>query len=182
MKLEIGNKMPNFTVDVVFKRGVSLKELLGNQKTALLFLRYAGCTLCRFDMMMLKKEYEKITGVGGKVLVVLQSDPDKLSNEIDKDFYPYDIICDPNQTLYKELEIKPANSQEEMIGLGTMEKIKEVETSGLTHGDYEGNEMQLPAVFIVDKDLTVFYEHYATNVTDIPNVYELEELFKKLSN
>lgn len=176
MKLEVGNIFPNFTVDTVYERKLSLKEMVGDKKTVLLFLRYAGCTLCRFDMMVLKDEYEKITELGGKVLVVLQSDPDKLSSEIDKDFYPYDIICDPSQDIYAQLEIKPANSQEEMIGPKTMEKIKKVEESGLTHGDYEGNEMQLPAAFIVDKDLTVLYEHYATNITDMPSVDELANL------
>jgi peroxiredoxin len=178
VKLEIGNKMPNLTVDTIFKRQIPLKELLGDKKTAVLFLRYAGCTLCRFDMLMIKEEYEPLTEAGDKVIVVLQSNADKLSKEIDKDFYPYDIICDPEESLYKQFEIKAANSQEEMIGPGTMEKIKEVQASGLTHGDYEGNEMQLPAVFIVDKNLTVLYEHYAAHLTDMPNVHELKELFK----
>lgn len=176
MKLEVGSKMPDFTVDTVFDRSMSLKGIVGEKKTALLFLRYAGCTLCRFDMMVLKDEYEKILKTGGKVLVVLQSNPDKLSKEIDRDSYPYDIICDPNQELYKQLEIKTASSEAQMIGPGSMEKLMKVQESGLTHGDYEGNEMQLPAAFVVDNDLTVIYEHYASNITDMPSVYELIDL------
>ena len=178
MKLEIGKKMPNFNVDTAFKRGVYLKELLSHKKTVILFLRYAGCTLCRFDMLILKNEYKKITEVSGKVLVVLQSNPDKLSNEIGENFYPYDIICDPNEELYKKLEIKAANSHEEMIGPDSIEKLKKVEESGLTHGEYEGNEMQLPAIFIVNKDLEIQYSHYSANITDIPNVDELANLLK----
>ena len=178
MKLEVRSKMPDFTVDTVFDRGVSLKGIVGEEKTALLFLRYAGCTLCRFDMMVLKDEYEKILKTGGKVLVVLQSDPDRLSKEIDRDSYPYDIICDPSQEFYKQLEIKIASSEAEMIGPGSMEKLMKVQESGLTHGAYEGNEMQLPAAFVVDKDMTVLYEHYATNITDMPSVDELASLLK----
>lgn len=176
MKLEVGSKMPDFTVDTAFKRNRSLKDMAGENKTAVLFLRYAGCTLCRFDMRILKEAYDKIKEPGGKVLVVLQSDPDKLSKEIDEGYYPFEVICDPGQELYKQLEIKPADSQEEMIGPDSMEKLKKVQESGLTHGDYEGNEMQLPAAFVVDKDLNVLYAHYAANITDMPGIDELVHL------
>lgn len=176
MKLKIGDKMPNFTVNTAFEGTLSLEELLGDNKTVLLFLRYAGCTLCRFDMKVLKNEYQKIKDkLGYEVIVVLQSDSNKLSKEISKDYYPYQIICDPHENLYKQLEIKPAASQEKMVGPGTMEKLNKVKMSGLIHGDYEGNELQLPAAFIVNKDLTVTYAHYATSVTDIP----WEEIFYK---
>lgn len=178
MKLEIGSKMPDFIVDTPYERGINFKSLLTDNKTAILFLRYAGCTLCRFDMMTLKDEYDKIKESGGKVLVVLQSDPDKLSKEIEKGFYPFDVVCDPIQELYKQLEIKSANSQEEMIGPDSMEKLGRMQASGLTHGDYEGNEMQLPAAFVVDKELNVTYSRYAANITDIPDVDELSRLLK----
>lgn len=178
MKLTVGNKIPDFTVDTPYKRGISLNSLLGDNKTAILFLRYAGCTLCRFDMMILNEEYYKIKEASGEVLVVLQSDPDKLKNELDKNNYSFEIICDPSQELYKQLEIMPANSQEEMIGPGSMEKLGKVQASGLTHGDYEGNELQLPASFVADKDLYVTYAHYANNITDMPDVDKLVQLLK----
>ncbi|WP_462411532.1 peroxiredoxin-like family protein [Neobacillus sp. Marseille-QA0830] len=175
-KLMVNDKMPNFEVDTVFKRNIQLSDLATADRTILLFLRYEGCTLCRFDMRNLNKEYHKIEAAGAKAFVVLQSDPDKLAQQITSDTHPYDIICDPDQTLYKELDIRPANSQQEMIGPDTMEKLKKVQESGLVHGDYEGNEMQLPAAFIIDKNMTVLYEHYATNITDMPSVDELANL------
>lgn len=179
MKLIVRNKMPDFTVDTPYERGIYLSSLLSDNKTAILFLRYEGCTLCRFDMMVLSDEYDKIKAAGGKVLVVLQSDPDKLSSQFDKNYYPFEIICDPNQELYQQLEIMPANSQEEMIGPDSVEKLERLRASGLVHGDYEGNEMQLPAAFVVDNDLYVRYVHYAVNITDMPGVDELAELLKQ---
>jgi peroxiredoxin len=175
-RLQKNDQFPDFIVNTIFGRNIKLSELVGDQKTALLFLRYEGCTLCRFDMLLLKDDYQKIMGTGGKVLVVLQSDPDRLKNEISKDFYPYNIICDPDQKLYKELEIIPAISMEAMIGPGTMEKIRQVEASGLTHGSYEGEELQLPAIFIVDNDLKILYEHYSEYITDLPDMDKLANL------
>jgi peroxiredoxin len=178
MKLIVGDKIPDFTVDTPYKRGISLDSLLSDNKTAILFLRYAGCTLCRFDMMILSEEYGKIKEAGGEALVVLQSDPDKLKIELDKNNYPFEIICDPSQELYKQLEIMPAESQIKMIGLDSVIKLAKVQASGLTHGDYEGNELQLPAAFVVDNDLNVTYAHYAKNITDMPDVDKLVQLLK----
>ena len=39
---------------------------------------------------------------------------------------------------------------------------------GLSHGEYEGNELQLPAMFIVDGNNKVIYSHYAKDGADIP--------------
>jgi peroxiredoxin len=175
-KININDYFPNFQVDTIYERNKKLSDVVGSQKTAIMFLRYAGCTLCRFDMMSFKDEYQKISDTDTQLVVVLQSDPDKLSKNISKGFYPYIVICDPSQIMYQQLEIKPANVQEEMVGPGTMDKIKLVEASGFTHGDYEGEEMQLPALFIMDSSLKVIHAHYASYVTDLPNVDELVEL------
>lgn len=178
MKLLVGNKMPNFTVDRPWKRGVSMKSLLGDKKTAILFLRYEGCTLCRFDMMILNDEYDKIKQAGGKVLVVLQSDPDKLIKDLDESYYQFEIICNPNLELYNQLEIMPAESEEKMIGPESMEKLERMKASGLEHGESEGIETQLPAAFVVDKDFNITYSHYATTITDIPDVDKLAQLLQ----
>lgn len=178
MKLEIGNKMPNFTVDTLSKRGAELKSLLSENNTAILFLRYAGCTICQYDMLLLKNDYNKITESGGKVLVVLQSDPDKLQKKLEEGYYPFEIICDPTQAIYKELEIKPAASEAEMIGPDTLEKLGETRKAGITHGEYEGNEMQLPALFVLDRELNVLYARYSKHLTDLPNTDGLRDLLK----
>lgn len=178
-KIKINDQFPDFKVDTIYKRSVQLQELLNNKKTALIFLRYEGCTLCRFDMLTFKEEYQKITNLGAQLLVVLQSDPDVLTTNITEDFYPYEVICDPNQTMYSELEITAAKTKKEMLGPGSMKKLLKVKVSGLKHGDYEGNEMQLPALFILDPSLKVTYAHYAAHITDMPTIDEIVELLSK---
>lgn len=176
--LKVNDKMPNFNVDTIYERKQNLSDLLGDNKTAILFYRYEGCTLCRFDMMNLKEDYDAITAVGGKAIVVLQSDPDKLQREITKGHFPYLVICDPEKKLYKALDIKPSSSMEEMIEAASKEKMLKVRDSGLEHGDYEGEEMQLPAFFVVDKDLNVLHSHYGKAITDMPEVDEIVEALR----
>ena len=56
------------------------------------------------------------------------------------------------------------------------EKGAKAAACGFSHGDYEGNEQQLPAMFIVDEDRTINYVHYAKNIMDMPTVDEVLNL------
>ena len=60
MKLEPGMKIENIIYDTPFRPAQSLSDKVSGHKTMLLFLRYYGCTLCQYDMAVLKEEYAKI--------------------------------------------------------------------------------------------------------------------------
>ena len=106
-KLTAGQTMPDFTYDTPFVSGRTLTETVQKVegKTALVFLRYYGCTLCQLDIRQFAREQEKITAGGGQMLVVLQSDPALVAGEMKEGDLPFDIICDPDQKLYKEFEM-----------------------------------------------------------------------------
>ena len=60
-----------------------------------------------------------------------------------------------------------------------LDKIAKVKEEGFQHGAYEGEELQLPACFVVDGNLTITYAHYGKNAADIPTVEELAQLVKE---
>ena len=45
--------------------------------------------------------------------------------------------------------------------------------AGFSHGKYEGNEQQLPALFIVDAAGKVLTAHYARDIMDMPTIDEV---------
>lgn len=179
-KLTVGGKLPEFTYDTPFASGVALtgtvKKVPG--KTALVFLRYYGCTLCQYDIHKFAVEHGKVAAVGGQMLVVLQSDPQKLAEQIKPGDLPFDIICDPEQKLYKQFEIGVAESMAQMADLKTIKKIAKAKAKGFQHGDYEGEELQFPCTLVVDQELTLTYVHYGTSAGDVPNTDELAGLLK----
>ncbi len=180
-KLTAGGKMPDFSFETPFTKDRRLAEAAGKitGKTAVVFLRYFGCTLCQLDMQQYAKGYEEMTAAGGQMLLVLQSDPQKIAAQIGPDTFPYEIICDPEQALYKMLEIAPAKSMAALGGdLKTVAKIGKATAAGFKHGEYEGEELQLPAVFVMTPDLTLTYAHYGKTAGDIPGPKELAELLK----
>lgn len=166
-----GSQLDDVVYQTPWRKG-KLSEMV-DRPVFLLFLRYYGCTICQLDMQHLKRDYYKITDTGAKVMVVLQSDPDGIRNQIGEDTFPFEIICDPDQELYRRYNVAPALSKEKMADLNVLKKIGEARAFGLTHGAYEGNELQLPAVFLVEPGLRVREAHYASTPADVPDAEQM---------
>ena len=173
-KLTPGSKLPDFTFRTISEKDLKISEAAkAAGKTALVFLRYYGCPFCQLDMHDYAERFEDITANGGQFYVVLQSDPEKLSAALDGKSLPYPVICDPGQELYKLLEIPAAASMENMMGPKAPAKIERVNAGGYQHGDFEGEELQLPATFVIDPDLNVLYARYAAEAADSATAEEL---------
>lgn len=72
--------------------------------------------------------------------------------------------------------IKVAESLEGLKAGNIAEKVADAKSMGLSHGEYEGNELQLPAMFIVDGNNKVIYSHYAKDGADIPRAKEVLDM------
>lgn len=173
MKLSKGSTMPDFTYDTAFEMGKSLYDTIDGKPTFILFLRYLGCTTCQLDIHQLKNEYHRFVEKGAQALVVLQSTPEVIAADIQKDDLPFAIICDPGQSLYKQFEIEAAKNKLGLMSVGTIKKINAAKKAGFTHGAYEGEELQLPAVFLLGDQGRVDYARYATNLADMPSHDEM---------
>ena len=93
-----------------------------------------------------------------------------------------EIIADPEMTIYKALDIPIAKDKTELRGEGEeyeryLAKGAATKAAGYTHGDYEGDELQLPAQFIIDREGTVLLANYARSMG---GMYTVDELLEKL--
>ena len=173
-RMKEGDRIPDFIVDTQNGHYDHFHDMLKG-KTVLWVLRYIGCTVCRYDVHMIQKRYEEFAARNAKVVVVMQSDTAHLLNDLKQSdtVLPFEIIADPGQNIYRRLGINAAGSKEELLGTGA-EQLKQkgaaARGAGFAHGDYEGNELQLPALFILDDQGTVLYSHYAEHLMDMPDV------------
>lgn len=179
-RLTAGSKMPDFSYETPFSKKENLSDTVKKVKgkTAVIFLRYYGCTLCQFDIHNYIKGYDEIKKTGGQILVALQSDPALVHEQIKDQSVPFEIICDKDQKLYREFDIRPAESMENMIDEKGKEKIVQATAAGFKHGEYEGNELQLPAVFVIDAERNLTYVHYSETASDVPTSEELVGLLQ----
>ncbi len=166
-KLVPGMKMPDFTVIRPWKEPKKLSELTNGKKTIIQFLRYLGCRMCQIDILDYCDEYHKFAEAGVNFFVVLQSAPETIREVYKEGDVPFDFILDPDQAIYKELEIgnKQDTNDEAVLAKAAAKRARFTEM-GLVHGKYEGNEDQAPASFILDPDLTVRYAKYGVTSAD----------------
>ena len=175
-KLTKGQVAPDFTFDTPWETGKSLYGSLGGKKTFLLFLRYRGCTICQLAIHRLIEEYHLFTDKGAQVLVVLQSEPATIAGQDKAEDFPFTIVCDPKEELYHLYGVEPAKNKLGMASVKTIKEIQQSKKMGLTHGKYEGNELQLPAVMLIEPDTTLSFVHYGKSAADLPSNQELAEL------
>jgi peroxiredoxin len=180
-KLSAGDQFPDFPVHTAQDADIQTSALLRKaDKTIFWVLRYVGCTSCRYDIHLIKEHYQKFTAKNAQVVVVLQSPPETIKTDLAGDEVPYEIISDPDQRFYKRFGIEAADTKEglrppasDTEGLAKVQaKSEKIKASGFVHGEYEGDEFQLPAFFIVDSAGKVLYSHYAAYIADMPTVDE----------
>ena len=54
--------------------------------------------------------------------------------------------------------------------------------AGYSHGKYEGEELQLPALFILAPDMGIEYARYAKNLADLPDAAGIAKLLADMPN
>ena len=179
-QIHTGDPFPQFTFDTAYEESLDSRSILKG-KTVFWVLRYIGCTVCRYDVHTIAQRYEEFTQKDAQVFVLMQSDAEHIRKDLESNDtkLPFSIICDPSQKIYKLLDIRAVDSGKELLadrGDDLKEKVGKANELGFFHGDYEGNEYQLPALFIVDEDGMVTYAHYAQNLMDMPVVDEVLNL------
>jgi peroxiredoxin len=177
---EKGNVFPDFEYLSYDGKAKDLYTELGQSPAAILFLRYIGCTKCRLDVHELLTNKEKLLEKGIRVFLIFQSEASVVKEEIDS--FPFEIICDPEQRLYRRFEVLPAKSKEELLDFEHFgeahDAFRKAKTAlGLDHGKYEGNELQKPAIFLLDADKKIVFSHYAGSLMDMPSVEKWISMF-----
>ncbi|MBQ8598802.1 MAG: AhpC/TSA family protein [Oscillospiraceae bacterium] len=172
-------KAADFTYCTANKEELKLSDTLQKaDKTFLLFSRYMGCPFCQVDMLELSEEYSRFVEKNSQILVVLQSAPETLRSQTVPNEPPFEIICDPKGSLYKLYGVKVAASTLKMIkpGKKLFRKTVKLLKYRLKHGAYEGNEQQLPALFLLDQERNILYFHQAAHLADLPDAEEMLSL------
>lgn len=171
-------KALDFIYNTAYETGLRLSETVKQANyTYLIFLRYYGCRSCQVDLIDLTQAYDRFRAKDAQILVVLQSSPEITRENMETGGVPFTIICDPDQKLYPLYEVAAAADKEGCTVNMTQEdaeafqaKLQRAVEMGLEHGAYEGNEYQLPAYFLLDRNMQLLKEHRAVHAGDMPDV------------
>lgn len=183
LTLEAGMKMPDFTYDTPFASGLSFAEECGGRPTVLLFHRYYGCSVCNAAMERLAADYDAVTAAAGQVKVVVQSAPERVREAMGGEKrFPFDVVCDPERTLYERFSVFPADTMFDLAGDDLQALLPMAAGmffgSGREDAPHEGLQDQLPAWFAVDGDGVVRRAHYGESVFDVPDAAAMAEAIR----
>jgi len=170
-KIEAGFTAPDFAIRTPWGDEGTLYELLDHEDVLILFLRYMGCPICRMKMSELARDAADFENAGVRVLVFLQSEPGVVAKELQRDTTPFIPVCDPGGETYSLYSVEPG-SVFRYITPGVIKKAIRATRMGINHGKKEGNELQLPAMFLVS-GRKIVHAYYGKNIGDLPGNNEI---------
>ncbi|MBU2514142.1 pyridoxal-phosphate dependent enzyme [bacterium] len=166
-KFTTGTPAPDFSFDSPWQKNLQFHKILDEKPAFLIFLRYIGCPVCQLKIAELKKDYAEFEQKNVQILVVLQSLPENIQELTTEKEMPFTIVCDPGEKIFSQYKVTPGNLLQYAPPSVVIKAVK-AKMKGFKHGKSEGKEMQLPAVFFVDKEKTIQYAYYGKNIGDVP--------------
>lgn len=142
---------------------VTLRQFQG-KTVVLYFTRYVGCPVCQMDMVELSKRHDDFTSLNAELLVVTQSSPDRLAGFSVDNHIEFKILSDINRQSYRDYHVGYG-----LLGALSPKNFGPIIRSfkkGFKHGRFEGNELQYPAQFIIDRNKTIAFAYYGNHISD----------------
>ncbi|WP_419168248.1 redoxin domain-containing protein [Halobacteriovorax sp.] len=154
-----------------------LSDLKG-KKIWLAFYRYASCPLCNLHIHNIIKRFDEVKNLGGIFIPVFQSAPSEVRKYAGKGDLPFQIICDPNEDIYKLYQV--GNSYAGFFSPSVMSKGLKAMLSGFMPGKMEGEISRLPSEFIINEEFEIVYRYDGKDIGDHPDIdFILEKLSDK---
>ena len=182
IRVAVGKKIPDLQLNVAYEGTLNLTDVVGENKTAIVFLRSCGCEVSCYEMSMYAAVYDQIRANEGELIVVLQSSMYTLEQLKQMEKLPFVVVSDPKRQLYKEFGVMAAHSKWQLKKGRTDEYQERAKKIGLSHIEQEGSELQLPATIIINRKLQIQYLHYGKNISDVPDGAAMLDLLRNVSS
>ena len=156
---------PDFNATLLSGEKIQLSEMIKTQSVCIIFLRFLGCPLTRLRLAELEKEIEQYTANELKLIVVFESTVDRTQKYTTRKGLTMDIIVDKERKLYDLFDVN-SGGLVTMLNPNMLKKVGEATIKGHMHGAFEGNELQLPAAFIINKEQNFSYVNYGEHPAD----------------
>jgi peroxiredoxin len=170
MRLEVGQPAPQFTVQDLAGRTISLSQYAGHY-LMISFHRYAVCPLCDLRLWHLGRLWEQYARQGLYLMTFVESTPDMTHWYLDRLNCPFPLVPDPHGAVYRQygLEASPLGVARGLIGRQAEYREagrRQLGGWNLWHIATSGTFSRLPATFIIGPDLRIQLAHYGRDTGD----------------
>ncbi|NBC82885.1 MAG: redoxin domain-containing protein [Bacteroidetes bacterium] len=142
-----GESVPDVKLTAADGSKHSLKNLISQQPSILLFYRGGWCPYCNTQLAEMQQVEQEIMYLGYKILAISPDNVENLKQSVDKHDLTYELYSDADGSLTK--------------ALGIAFKAPGRYTRMLSKRSNEHNEgfLPVPAVFVVDTEGTITFEY-----------------------
>ena len=165
MALSVGQPAPEFEARDQKDQLVAIPRGFTGKKVIVSFLRYLGCPLCRMKLDDLIQNYPAYAAAGAGLVAVVQSVPGHVKRFAERKKVPFSLLSDGERKLYKLYQV-PVGGIKEFIAPPVLKATIQATLKGHMHGRFEGNELQIPADFVIGPNGTLSLVHYGKDISD----------------
>ena len=172
IKLQVGDKAPDFSLSNATGKTIRLTELLQSSKVVLTFYRGSWCPYCNLQLAHYQQSLDEIHALGAELVAISPQTPDESLNIKEKNELNFEVLSDEGNRVARKYTTVFKNAEEP---LNTMKKL------GLdfdAHYSDDSKELPVPAVFVIEKDSTVSFAKSLGG--DYRNRVEVSEIINHL--
>lgn len=165
--LNVGDIAPDFTAKNQNNKDVNLKELLKSGSVVILFYRGEWCPYCNRQLKALEDSLVLIKAKGANIIAV---SPEKLENiykTIEKTKVTYNVVTDENSQIMNAYKVAFELDEK------TTEKYKGYGINLMERNGSSGNNLPVPAVYIINKEGKITYKYFDVNYKNRASVQEI---------
>ena len=165
--LNVNDTAPNFTSIDQNGKTIELKELLKKGSVVIVFYRGEWCPYCNKQLKQLQDSLVLITNKGASLIAISPESLENIAKTIQKTKSTYSIISDDSLKIMSAYKVSFALDRKTIIkykGYG----INLNKTNGSN-----GNNLPVPAVYIINKEGKISYRYFDVNYKNRVSVKEI---------
>lgn len=165
--LNVGDTAPDFTAKNQSNKDVNLKELLKSGSVVLLFYRGEWCPYCNRQLKLLEDSMTLISAKGANIIAVSPEKIENISKTIEKTKATYNVVTDENSKIMNAYKVAFELDEK------TTEKYKGYGVNLMERNGSNGNNLPVPAVYIINKKGKITYRYFDANYKNRASVQEI---------
>ena len=165
--LKVNDKAPNFSAKDQNGKTIVLNELLKKGSVVMVFYRGEWCPYCNKQLMELEDSLALITSKEASIIAVSPEKQENITKTIQKTKATYSIISDDSMKIMSAYKVAFELDEQ------TNEKYKKWGINLSDKNGNNGNNLPVPAVYIINKEGKITYRYFDVNYKNRVSVSEI---------
>jgi peroxiredoxin len=165
--LDVAATAPEFAAVDQTGKSQELKSMLKKGPVVLIFYRGQWCPYCNKQMKQLQDSLPQLTAKGASLVAITGEKPENITKTVSKTKATYPVLYDAGLNIMRSYDVAFA------VDADTQKKLKGYGIDLDQANGSNGNNLPVPAVYVINKDGKIVYKHFDPDYTKRPSVAEI---------